>query len=46
MIQELRDMMVERLLLFEKKNRSLPDKIIVYRDGVSEVRPICSSMLS
>ena len=38
MIQELRDMMVERLQLFEKRNKALPDKILVYRDGVSEVR--------
>jgi eukaryotic translation initiation factor 2C len=37
MIQELREMMIERLLVFEKKNRFLPDRIIVFRDGVSEV---------
>ncbi|EPQ53315.1 argonaute-like protein [Gloeophyllum trabeum ATCC 11539] len=36
MIQELRDMMVERLKLYEKMNRRLPERIIVFRDGVSE----------
>jgi hypothetical protein len=36
MLDELRDMMVERLLVWEGKNKSLPDRIIVYRDGVSE----------
>lgn len=37
MLDELRDMLVERLLFYEKKNRALPARIIVYRDGVSEV---------
>jgi len=36
-------MMVERLLLYEKKNRKLPERIFVFRDGVSEV---CSSGLA
>ncbi|KAI0267268.1 argonaute-like protein [Gloeopeniophorella convolvens] len=36
MITDLRDMMEERLLAFRNKNRELPQKIIVYRDGVSE----------
>ncbi|KAJ7641512.1 argonaute-like protein [Roridomyces roridus] len=36
MLSELRDMLVERLLLYEKKNRALPQRIIVFRDGVSE----------
>jgi eukaryotic translation initiation factor 2C len=36
MLDELRDMFVERLLLYEKKNRRLPERIFVYRDGVSE----------
>jgi len=31
-------MMIERLLLYEKKNRKLPERIFVFRDGVSEVR--------
>jgi eukaryotic translation initiation factor 2C len=37
MIQELRDMMIERLLLYEKRNKRLPERIIIFRDGVSEV---------
>ncbi|KAJ7117885.1 argonaute-like protein [Mycena crocata] len=36
MLSELRDMLVERLLLYEKKNKILPRRIIVFRDGVSE----------
>jgi len=36
MLDELRDMMVERLLVYEKKNKALPQRIFVYRDGVSE----------
>ena len=40
MLDELRDMMVERLQMYEKKNRALPQRIFVYRDGVSEV--LCS----
>ena len=31
-------MTIERLQLYHKKNRRLPERIIVYRDGVSEVR--------
>jgi hypothetical protein len=37
MVQELVKMMVERLQAYEKKTSVLPDRIIVYRDGVSEV---------
>ena len=37
MLDELQDMMVERLLVYEKKNKELPARVIVYRDGVSEV---------
>lgn len=36
MLDELRDMLIERLVLYEKKNKGLPDRIFVYRDGVSE----------
>ncbi|KDQ09564.1 hypothetical protein BOTBODRAFT_117083 [Botryobasidium botryosum FD-172 SS1] len=32
----LATMMVERLQLYEKKSRTLPERVIVYRDGVSE----------
>ena len=44
MVQELKDMMVERLLLYEKKNKVLPDRIFVYRDGVSDVSDLISSL--
>lgn len=37
MITDLRDMMEERLLAYRTKNRDLPQRILVYRDGVSEV---------
>jgi len=37
MLDELRDMLLERLLFYEKKNKCLPERIFVYRDGVSEV---------
>ncbi|KAF9443073.1 argonaute-like protein [Macrolepiota fuliginosa MF-IS2] len=36
MVDELRDMMVERLLLYEKKSGKLPQRVFVFRDGVSE----------
>lgn len=37
MVQELREMIEERLRLYRKKNRGrLPENILVYRDGVSE----------
>ncbi|KAK0187297.1 argonaute-like protein [Armillaria mellea] len=35
-VEELRDMMVERLSTYEKKNKALPERIFVFRDGVSE----------
>ena len=37
MLDELTDMLVERLQVYERKNKVLPDRIFVYRDGVSEV---------
>ena len=37
MVEGLTQMTIERLQLYQKKNRSFPDRIIVYRDGVSEV---------
>ncbi|KAH9994550.1 argonaute-like protein [Russula compacta] len=36
MITDLREMMEERLLAYRTKNRDLPQRILVYRDGVSE----------
>jgi len=36
MLDELQDMIIERLLVYEKKNKALPSRIFVYRDGVSE----------
>jgi hypothetical protein len=37
MITDLKEMMEERLLSYRAKNRDLPQRILVYRDGVSEV---------
>lgn len=42
MVQGLTAAMVERLTLYEKKNRVLPDRIMIYRDGVSEVMSLPS----
>jgi len=37
MIAEMKEMMVERLKLWHSmNNKQFPDKIVVYRDGVSE----------
>jgi eukaryotic translation initiation factor 2C len=36
MIEDMKDMMTERLLLYKKKNKVLPEKVILFRDGVSE----------
>ncbi|KAF2853105.1 Piwi-domain-containing protein [Plenodomus tracheiphilus IPT5] len=36
MVAELDEMIVERLKLWQERNRGLPNKVIVYRDGVSE----------
>jgi eukaryotic translation initiation factor 2C len=37
MVQQLEEMIVERLRLWQKRNQNkLPNKVIVYRDGVSE----------
>jgi hypothetical protein len=33
----LRDMIVERLQAYRKHSKTLPDRMIVFRDGVSEV---------
>ena len=37
MVEDLTRMTMERLQLYKKKNGKLPDKVIVFRDGVSEV---------
>jgi hypothetical protein len=37
MVTALEQMMFERLSLYLKRNRQLPGRIIVFRDGVSEV---------
>ena len=42
MITELKNMIVERIDAFKAKSNVLPGRIIVYRDGVSEVRPMNS----
>ena len=36
MVTDLHIMMGERLQLFLRKNRALPERVLVYRDGVSE----------
>ena len=42
MVTNLHLMMHERLLLFHRKNKSLPERILVYRDGVSEVSALAT----
>lgn len=42
MVDDLEPMMVERLLAYKAKSKGLPEKIIVFRDGVSEVSPSIS----
>lgn len=39
-------MMVERLLAYKAASKALPKRVIVYRDGVSEVRSFESSSLT
>jgi eukaryotic translation initiation factor 2C len=36
MIEDMEDMMIERLLLYRKKNNALPEKIILFRAGINE----------
>lgn len=38
MLGELEDMLVERLLAYERKNKALPERLFVFRDGVSEAQ--------
>jgi hypothetical protein len=37
MVTNLAKMTWERLTLFKQKNKCLPKRVLVYRDGVSEV---------
>lgn len=37
-IAELSDMVIERLQAFRKRSNVLPKRMIIFRDGVSEVR--------
>ena len=37
MIQDLTDMMIERLQAYKATSKALPKRVIIYRDGVSEV---------
>lgn len=36
MVENLKELMIERLRLFESRNHRLPKKVIMFRDGVSE----------
>ncbi|KAG1867688.1 Piwi domain-containing protein [Suillus subluteus] len=36
MITDLTSMMIDRLMFYAEKNQTLPDRVFVYRDGVSE----------
>lgn len=40
MVEDLEEMMVERLEAFEKKSGKLPQRVFIFRDGVSEVRSL------
>ena len=46
MIQDLTEMMVERLQAYKVASKTLPKRVIVYRDGVSEVRVLDPSRLT
>lgn len=37
MVDELEGMIIERLLAYEKKTSKLPQRVFIFRDGVSEV---------
>jgi hypothetical protein len=41
MISDLDEMMVERLQLWQKRINMLPERVLMFRDGVSEVRLAC-----
>ena len=40
MVANLTAGMIERLQLYQVKNKRLPERILIYRDGVSEVPPV------
>lgn len=42
MVEKLTAMTIERLEVYRKKNTRLPDRVFVYRDGVSEVSIVSS----
>lgn len=46
MITDLTEMMVERLQAFKAASKVLPKRVIVYRDGVSEVGNLVSLKLA
>lgn len=37
MVTDLAEMMCERLAAYEKKMKKLPERVFIFRDGVSEV---------
>lgn len=37
MVTRLENMMYERLRLYKSRNKNMPQRVLVYRDGVSEV---------
>jgi eukaryotic translation initiation factor 2C len=36
MIQDFTEMMIDRLLLYQARNKALPERVFLFRDGVSE----------
>ena len=44
MIEDLKEMMKERLEAFMATSKRLPQRILVYRDGVSEVSHFVSTL--
>jgi len=36
MIQDWTEMMIDRLLLYQARNKALPERVFLFRDGVSE----------
>ena len=46
MVTNLAKMVWERLTLFHAKNKVLPQRVLVYRDGVSEVSSLCFQLFT